>query len=162
MAYIKKNVNFVLILLSLTLIASFIGFTTYYQTTYRNLTQEYNLKVNELQQAQGNITKQRDNLQNTQNELQLRVADKTKFESLYTDLVQEKNKLDTQLAFTRGTLATTQSQLAESLSTLQTTQGTLNDIQNQLSSTTQMLQAVTKQRDNYCTQLRNFNSTVSC
>lgn len=161
MAYIKKNVNFLLVLLLLAAIAALVGFTTYYQTTYRNLTGQYNQKVGDLQTLQNQLLQQKENLQNTQSELQLRVADKTKFESLYTELVTEKNKLDKDLSLTRGALASTQAQLAEANQNLLDANEKLQDSLNDLASTKLTLAAITLQRNNYCNQLKNYTS-VSC
>ncbi len=162
MAQIKKNVNFLLILLFLAAVAALVGFTTYYNTQYRNLSGEYNDRVGELAAAQQNNTQQRENLLNTKTELDLRVADKTKFENLYTELIAEKNKLDKDLSITRGALASTQAQLQETLVNLQKANSDLAQSLKDLSSEKLLSAAYLRQRDTTCNKLRAYNSSESC
>ncbi|MEK6968207.1 MAG: hypothetical protein AABX51_06255 [Nanoarchaeota archaeon] len=162
MAGIKKNVNFLLILLFLAVVTSMVGFTIYYQTSYKNLTSEYNQKVTELTLAQQNLSSQKENLKSTRTELELRVADKTKFENLYQELVTEKNKLDKDLSLTRGALASTQAQLSETLANLQKANSDLTNALKDLSSSKTLAAAYLKQKDNLCIQLKTYNSTVTC
>ena len=162
MAYIQKNVNFLLILLFLAVVTAFIGFTTYYQTTYRNLSSEYNERVTELESAQNNISLQDANIRETATELQLRVADKTKFENLYTELVAEKNKLDKDLAQTRGSLASSQSELATTKSELGTAKTDLSKTKDDLENALSRESSLRSELNALCVKAKAADPEISC
>jgi len=158
----KKNVNFVLVLLFLLAIASMVGATVYYQTSFRNLSGKYNEKVSELANTRANLSAQRENLQSTKTELELRVADKAKFENLYQDLITEKNRLDKDLSLTKGTLASTQALLSETQGNLAKANTDLAKALKDLASQKTLAAAYLKQRDDLCSQLKSSNSSASC
>ncbi|TAL51886.1 MAG: hypothetical protein EPN86_05805 [Nanoarchaeota archaeon] len=162
MATVKKNVNLVLILLFLVAIGSVVGATVYYQITYKNLTEQYNQKVSDLEQTRANLTKQQQNLLSTQTELNLRVEDRSKIEGLYNELLTAKNQLDKDLSLTRGQLASTQATLSDTKVKLDEANAKLASTLKDLETQKTLAAAYLKQRDDLCAQVKASNSTVSC
>jgi len=111
MAYIKKNVNIALLVLLALIIASFIGFTTYYEGIYKNISGEYSLKQKQLNVLDINLSAQLSKINQTTAELNKKIRDKEKFDVLYTEVVDEKAALKEELITTMATLKKAQSDL---------------------------------------------------
>ncbi len=129
MSFIKKNVNMALLLVILLIVFSFTVMTTYYQATYQNLSESYNVKLMEVEQLTQTLNIGRTELNKTYSELQIRVADKARFDKLYGDLISEKERLDAELSSTRQTLKNTQDQLTTTQLKLDEAQGRINELQ---------------------------------
>ncbi len=105
MAYMRRNVNLLLMLLVLVVLFSLVLLTTFYQKNYRNLTETYEVTSKELSKVSQNFTSKLDELQRTTSELKIKSTDKEKLDGLYTQLTSEKNKLETELKATQDSLA---------------------------------------------------------
>src|SRR3989338_6080354 len=93
MAYMRKNVNFVLLFIIMIIVGSFVVLTTYYQTTYKNLTISYSEKVEDLQALSRNLLSNQQRLNETYSQLQVKQQDVSKFDALYSNLTNENKKL---------------------------------------------------------------------
>ena len=142
MAFMKKDVNIVLLILIVVAILVFSGFTVYYQTTFKDVSLEYKNKLEQLQKVTSDLSTQKQQLNET---YALRVKaeqDKRALDQSYKDLSDERNQLASDKATLESELIDTKSDLAEKSVELQSTQ-------NQLASTQAELGSVKVQRDNY-------------
>ena len=142
MAFMKKDVNVVLLVLIVVAILVFSGFTVYYQTTFRDVSLEYKNKLEQLQKVTSDLSAQKQQLNET---YALRVKaekDKKALDQSYKDLSDERNQLESDKATLETELITTKGDLAEKSAQLQSAQ-------NQLASTVAELGIVKAQRDNY-------------
>ncbi len=105
MAYMRRNVNLLLMVLVLVVLLSLVLLTTFYQKNYRNLTETYEATSEELNKVSQNFTSKLDELQRTTGELKIKATDKEKLDQLYTQLTAEKDKLETELKATQESLA---------------------------------------------------------
>ncbi len=105
MAYMRRNVNLLLMVLVLVVLFSLVLLTTFYQKNYRNLTETYEATSEELSKVSQNFTSKLDELQSTTSELKMKATDKAKLDELYTQLTAENNKLETELKATQDNLA---------------------------------------------------------
>ena len=87
MTYMKRNVNFGLLILIIALIVSFTGFTVYYQTTFKDLSQEYKVKMSDLQKVSSTLLQKKAELAET-------AQDIGKLSEKYTDVREEKESLE--------------------------------------------------------------------
>lgn len=120
MAYIRKNVNLLLIVLVLTVLLSLVILTVFYQQNYRNITESYEATAEELGKISKNFTTKISELNRTSAELMIKSTDKEKIEALYSELEAENTKLDTELK-------ATQERLAGTISILKETEAELSD-----------------------------------
>jgi len=142
MAFMKKDVNVVLLFLIVASILVFSGFTVYYQTTFQDVSLEYKNKLEQLQKVTSDLSAQKQQLNET---YALRVKaeqDKKALDQSYKDLSDERNQLESDKASLETELITTKGDLAEKSMQLQSTQ-------NQLASTVAELGSVKAQRDSY-------------
>lgn len=105
MAYMRRNVNLLLMVLVLVVLFSLVILTTFYQKNYRNLTESYEVTSQELNKVSQNFSSKLAELQSTTSELKIKATDKEKLDQLYTQLTAEKNKLETELKATQESLA---------------------------------------------------------
>ncbi len=112
MAYIKKNVNVALLLLIVLVVAAFAGVSYYYQGTYKNISQNYEVQIDELIKLTSNLSQKEKTLNKTKEELDIRTADKAKFEAMYGNLSEIKEQLAKDLEATRTELDSVKVDLA--------------------------------------------------
>ena len=110
--YLKKNVNFTLLALVITVLVGTVAITTYFQSTYKDVSTDLKAKAEQLEVISSNFTTKIKELNKTYSELQIKQLDKEKLDQLYTDLVNEKEKVDAELGVTRGKLTETLTELA--------------------------------------------------
>lgn len=132
MSFIKKNVNIGLLLLIVIIILSLTVVTTRYQSTYQNLSKSYSTKLLEIEELTQTLAVRGTELNKTYTELQIRVADKARFDKLYSDLTAEKERVEAELASTREQLRNTQDDLATSQLKLEESQKKVNDLENKI------------------------------
>ena len=105
--YLKRNVNFVLLLLVITVLVGTVAITTYFQSTYKDVSQDLASKSRQLEVVSSNFSTKVSELNRTYSELQLKQLDKEKLDQLYTDIVKEKEKVDAELSVTKTKLSET-------------------------------------------------------
>lgn len=110
--YLRKNVNFLLLLLVLTILVGTVAITTYFQSTYRGVSEDLKTKEEQLQSVSSNFSSKLGELNKTYIELQLKSLDKERLDQLYTDLLAAKEALDAELTTTKGKLSDTLTELA--------------------------------------------------
>ena len=118
--YLKKNVNFLLLMLVVTVLVGTVGITTYFQSTYKEVSQDLENKSQQLQVVSSNFSQKINELNRTSSELQLNKIDRDKLDQLYSDLLKENEKLD-------GELEVTKNQLTEAMNSLKEAKAQLSD-----------------------------------
>jgi len=122
MTYMKRNVNLLLMVLLLTVLMSIVLLTAFYQKNYRNITENYEETAEALQLVSQNFSSKLQELNRTTSELQIKSTDKSKLDTLYGDLTDEKDRLEAELKETSDNLK-------EAMSVLQDTESKLSDAQ---------------------------------
>ncbi|MBI2650202.1 hypothetical protein HYX04_02710 [Candidatus Woesearchaeota archaeon] len=119
MAIMKKDVNLGLLLLIVAALLMFSGFTVYYQTTFKNVSKSFEIKIKELEGVSKELESKRGQLNETSLQLQLKKQKEDdlskKFvetESERSQLETDKNKLTAELTSTKSDLASTKADLA--------------------------------------------------
>jgi len=169
MAYIRKNVNFILIILVITLIAMFVGFASYFESSNRTLVEQYDEKSNQYDSLKSNLSTQKTQLEKTYSELQLQVAGGSKLQSLYNEVLQEKKKIEEQLSKTQGQLSQTQTELANTITQLRKTEADLavseanyQYAQNRVNILTADVSSKQSKINNLCLALRTYDPNNVC
>ena len=125
MALMKRDVNLGLLLIIVAALLMFSGFTVYYQTTFKNLSNTYKNQLTELDKVSKDLEAKRSQLNTTSVQLQLNTQKEADLSVKFTDirgerdqLATDKNKLTADLTSTKSTLAQTQANLAQTQSDL--------------------------------------------
>ena len=112
MAIMKRDVNLGLLLMIVAVLLMFSGFTVYYQTTFKNVSKSFEIKLNELEGVSKELESKRGQLNETSLQLQLKKQKEEdlsqKFvetESQRSQLESDKKKLEVELANTKASLA---------------------------------------------------------
>ena len=113
MAYIKKNVNVILLLIVLVTLVALAGLSTFFQSTYRNLSLEYRQKIGEINLLSFNLTQKEQTLHTTLVELEEQDKAEEQLGRLYTNLSDVKKRLEGDLDSTRNELVNTFAELKD-------------------------------------------------
>ncbi len=125
MAVMKKDVNFVFFILIIATVVSFAGFTAYYQVSFRNINEEYNTKLAELNQVTTDLLEKKAVLLQTSVELNTTKQGREELGEKYDVLKDERDVLQVERDTLSENLAQTRSQLASTRSQLDTATGLL-------------------------------------
>ncbi|MBI3036179.1 hypothetical protein HYY73_00260 [Candidatus Woesearchaeota archaeon] len=109
--YLKKNVNFGLLMLVITVLVGTVAITTYFQSTYKEVSEDLEQKNEQLEVVSSNFTTKIKELNKTSSELQIKQMDKERLDQLYTDMLKAKELIDAELLATKGTLTETSKEL---------------------------------------------------
>ncbi len=142
MAFMKKDVNVVLLFLIVASILIFSGFTVYYQTTFKEVSLEYKNKLEQLQKVTSDLSSQKKQLNETYSLRVKAEQDKKALDQSYKDLSDERNQLESDKDNLETELLTAKGDLAEKSVQLQSKQ-------NELANTQAELGSVKVQRDSY-------------
>ena len=146
MAFMKKDVNVVLLLLIVASILVFSGFTVYYQTTFKDVSLEYKNKLEQLQKVTSDLSTQKQQLNETYSLRVKAEQDKKALDQSYKDLSDERNQLEDDKSKLEVDLLATKNELGEKSVQLQSKQ-------NELANTQAELGSVKAQRDSYKSRL---------
>lgn len=168
MAFMKKDVNFGLLLLIVATLLLFSGFTVYYQTNFKNVVAEYHDKLEQLQGVTTELSAEKEKLNET---YQLRVKaekDVKALDSQYRILSNERdqlesdrNKLQSELSTTKTTLAETQTKLGQTETKLSQTQTQLSQTQAELSSKKSKIDNLKDDIDALCATIASLGGSDS-
>jgi len=155
LAIMKKDVNLGLLLLIVAVLLMFSGFTVYYQTTFKNVSKSFEVKIKELEGVSKELESKRGQLNETSLQLQLKKQKEEDLSKKFTDVRSErdqleadKKKLEVELASTKGILAATTAKLTET--------------QNQLSAQLQLAQELNRQVLNLKSDVTRLSNKVDC
>lgn len=93
MAFMKKDVNFAMMLLVVAIIIAFVSFTIFYHATFNDLTSNYTAKLEQLNKVTEDLQKQRSLLNQTSYELQIKSKREEEFNVQYTSIRDERDQL---------------------------------------------------------------------
>ena len=120
MAVMKKDVNLGLLLLIVAALVMFSGFTVYYQTTFKNVSKSFEIKIKELESVEKELDAKRGALNETSIQLQLKKQKEDDLSKKFVDtkserdqLESDKNKLTADLTSTKSELAGTKTNLEQ-------------------------------------------------
>ncbi len=113
MGYLKKNVNLVLLGLVVLLAVSFAALTTYYHTTYSELSNEYLVKLRELEKITRDLETSKSKLNETITQFQLKDIREKDLSEKYEYLREQKESLSEMLNQTNASLTETRRVLRE-------------------------------------------------
>ena len=139
MAIMKRDVNLGLLLLIVAALLMFSGFTVYYQTTFKNISKNYDTKLKELEVVSKELDSKRGLLNETSVQLQLNNQKEADLSKKFVDTKSEKDQLEvdkkalqTELTSTKLTLAQTQTDLEQKKATINQLSVQIADMSNQI------------------------------
>ena len=121
MAIMKKDVNFVFFILIIATVVAFAGFTAYYQVSFRNINEEYDTKLAELNSVTKDLLEKKSILLQTNIELDTTKKGREELGEKYDDLKTERDTLEDERNTFRDNLFATRSELTQTKSQLETT-----------------------------------------
>lgn len=160
MSYIKRDVNIILLFLMVGIIAALIGITTYYQSTYLNLSRGYTSKINEYNQLLTNLEKNRLKLNETMAQFELKSEREKDLSEKYTFLRDENLLLSLVLNETNQTLQNTQESLEDTQDELTETTQDLTDARTQMFNMNQTIKSLTTKASIYRTHIFEIGADV--
>jgi len=93
MAYMNKNINILLLALIVLIASSLVGATVYYQNNFQGLNDEYDSKLEQLNNVSADLAKQRAELNLTAGKLKLTTSREEELSKKFTNLSSVKDDL---------------------------------------------------------------------
>lgn len=146
MAFMKRDVNIGLLILIIAAVIIFSSFSVYYQSTFKNVSLEYQNKLDQLGQITTELSKQKQELNQTYSLRTKAEEDKKTLDVKYTEVRDENQQLSGDNTNLRSEVSSAKSELAEKTVQLEATQNLLASTQSELGS-------VKAQRDSYKSRL---------
>ena len=157
MAFMKRDVNIGLLILIIAAVIVFTSFSVYYQYTFKNVYLEYQNKLDQLGQITTELSKQKQELNQTYS-LRVKVEeDKKTLDVKYTEVRDENQQLSSDNTNLRSEVASTKSELGEKTAQLGATQNLLASTQSELSSVKAQRDSYKSRLDNVCSDYTSLN-----
>ncbi len=160
MAYMKKNVNFGFFLLLVATLICLTGLSIYYQTTFKDLYNDYRNKLGELEQVSSTLSMERTKLNQTSYQLTIKEEREKELSTQYTGLKTEKEilqrdkeKLQAQLTAKTAELFTAQNNLAKAQAELSISKTELDAAMTTISGLREDISSLETERDSLAVQL---------
>mgnify|MGYP001596750879 FL=1 len=151
----KRDVNLGLLLLIVAALLMFSGFTVYYQTTFKNVSKSFEIKIKELEVITNELEAKRGALNETSIQLQLKKQKEEDLSTKFTDVRSERDKLDADKKKLELELASTKTNLAS-------TTAKLSETQSLLAIQIQRAQDLTSQVNNLKSDVTRLNKKIDC
>lgn len=148
MAFMKRDVNFGLLILIIVSIVLFSGFSVYYQTTFQDVSLEYQNKLDQLGRVTSELSSKRQELNETYSLRVKAEEDKKVLDQRYKDASDENSKLSADNTNLALEVSSTKSQLAEKTAELDASKNLLAQTQASLSAAKGEVTALKSQRSN--------------
>jgi len=161
MSVMKRDINFGLFLIIIAVLVLFATFTIYYQTTYKNMTTNYNYKLEELKRTSEELGLQKSRLNETSYELEIKVEREQDLSGKYTGLKGERDKLQSDKEKLEIDLSSTKSQLAEKSAQLVAKESELAQKTSELASAKTQIINLIDERNNYKAQRDSCNDDLN-
>lgn len=113
MTVMKKDVNFVFFILIIATVVSFAGFTAYYQISFRNINEEYNTKLAELNKVTKDLLEKKAILMQTSVELNTTKQGREELGEKYNEIKDERDRLQVERDTLKENLYQTRSELEQ-------------------------------------------------
>ncbi|MBW2974827.1 hypothetical protein KY366_03850 [Candidatus Woesearchaeota archaeon] len=120
MAIMKKDVNFVFFILIIATVVSFAGFTAYYQMSFRNINEEYNTKLAELNKVTKDLIEKKAVLMQTSEELNTTKQGREELGERYDTLKEERDDLEGDRDMYKEKFLKTNAELSQKISQVNT------------------------------------------
>ncbi len=135
MAFMRRDVNILLLVLVLVCAFLFTGFSVYYQTSFKNVSLEYQNKLDQLGKVTEELTTQREKLNETYSQRVKAETDRQALDVRYQDVNDENEGLKQDKSNLISDLSSSKKQLSEKTAELDATKRLLETTQNELLST---------------------------
>ncbi len=132
MAFMKKNVNFGLMLIIIAILVGFTGFSIYYQNNYLKLSKDYKGKVGELNQISNTLQTERTKLNQTSLQLEIKEEREQDISSKYNTLRSLKEQLEVEKSNLKADVAQKNQKILELSAEIDKINVELVNIRNQL------------------------------
>lgn len=136
MAIMRKDVNFVLFILIIVTLLAFVGFSTYYQKTFKNVSTEYRQKISELDEVSSSLQVAQTNLSKTSRELRVKAEREEDLSKKYIDVKDERDVFERNFLDTREQLTDTIEELENKKSEIDTANAKISDLNSEVSTLT--------------------------
>ena len=155
MAFMKRDVNFGLLILIIVSILLFSGFSVYYQTTFKDVSLEYKGKLEQLSKVTKELGAKRQELNETYNLKIKAETDRKVLDERYKDVSDERNRLEDDKSKLQSELITTKSDLA-------TKSVELSSTKNLLAQTEASLITANNEIKSKNNKINNLNEEIDC
>ena len=149
MGIMKKDVNFVFFILIIATVVSFAGFTAYYQVSFRNINEEYNTKLAELNKVTQDLLEKKSLLMQTSVELNTTKEGREQLGQQYNEIKSERDTLQTERDTLKENLYQTRSELEQKKTELEQKTAQVTSLSEQLSVEQQRYASLKEDRDYY-------------
>jgi len=148
MAFMKRDVNFGLLILIIVSIVLFSGFSVYYQTSFQDVSLEYQTKLDQLGKVTSELSSKRQELNETYSLRVKAEEDKKVLDQRYKDASDENSKLSADNANLASEVSSTKNKLAEKTAELDATETLLSQTQSSLSAANGEITSLKSQKSN--------------
>ena len=121
MAFMKRDVNIGLLILIIAAVIVFSSFSVYYQSTFKNVSLDYQNKLEQLGQVTAELSKQKQELNQTYSLRVKAEEDRKTLDVKYTEVRDENQQLSGDNTNLRSEVSSTKNQLVEAQIELQNT-----------------------------------------
>lgn len=161
MAYLKRDVNLGLLILIIASIILFSGFSVYYQTTFKEVSLEYQNKLNQLGKVTSELSSKRQELNETYSLRVIAEEDKKVLDERFKDVRDENEKISNDNTDLRLEVSSTKSQLAEKTAELDATKNLLSQTQTSLSAAKGEVSSLKSQRSDLKNEIDCLNTEAA-
>ena len=167
MAFMKRDVNLGLLILIVLSISLFSGFSVYYQTTFKDISLEYQTKLEQLSKVTNELGAKRQELNETYSLRVKAEEDRKTLDQRYRDVNEENDKLAADNSNLRSEVSNTKIQLAVKTSELDASKNLLAQTQASLSAANSEITSLKSQKsslkddlDKVCADYTALNSGI--
>ncbi len=155
MAFMRRDVNVGLLLIIVAALIMFSGFTVYYQTTFKNVSQTYQKELSELEKVTNDLESKRNLLNETSTQLQIRQQKEDELSKKFVDTKSERDTLESDKKKLEVQLASAQAQLKSA-------NAQLSDAQSKLAQQTQLVAQLNQQVNSLKARIDNLEEEKDC
>jgi len=160
MSFMKRDVNLGLLILIIVSIVLFSGFSVYYETSFKDVSLEYQEKLEQLSQVTKELVTKRQELNETYSLRVKAEQDKQTLDARYNEVRGENDQLSTDNTNLRSEVIHIKSDLAEKSAQLDVTRNLLAQTQSQLSSAEAERDKYRSRWDTVCDAYTSLNGGV--
>ncbi|MBN4049160.1 hypothetical protein JYT91_00935 [archaeon AH-315-M20] len=156
----KRDVNIGLLILIIASIIVFSGFSVYYQTTFKDVSLEYQNKLEQLGAVTKELSTQKQKLNETYSLRKKAEEDRKVLDVRYKDVRDENEKISADNTNLRSEITSTKSSLAEKTAKLSATENLLAQTQASLSAANSKISSLNSKLDVVCSSYTTLNAGV--
>jgi|TARA_Y100000310_G_scaffold220550_2_gene222080 chromosome segregation ATPase len=158
----KRDVNIGLLILIIASIIVFSGFTVYYQSTFQDVSLEYQSKLEQLGKVTQELSSKRLELNETYSLKKKIEEDRNTLDVRYKDVSDENTFLSTELTTTKVSLAQKSAELTATANLLSQTQSSLSAANSEVSSLKSRVNNLKDDVDRLCGKMAEGESDGDC